>query len=60
MQSNLYTGEGLLYENYMRGRSMQKSDCINISISCPITITITNTITEEDDDELRPLFVKAF
>lgn len=59
MQSNLYTGEGLLYENYRRGRSRSESDSIKISISCPITITITNYI-EEEDNELRPLFVKAF
>ena len=60
MQSNLYTGEGLLYENYRRGvHSEYTTIHQSIHISIPISIKATITITEEDD-ELRPLFIKAF
>lgn len=65
MQNNLYTGKGLLYENYRRGiGSLDYGDnCTtihqSIHISIPVSIKATITITEEDD-ELRPLFVKAF
>lgn len=63
MQSNLYTGNGLLYENYRRGlenRYDEDDFRISISISAePIKITIYLDDEEENNDVLRPLFRKA-
>lgn len=56
---SLYTGNGLLYENYKRGVGAYEDQAsLSISISMP-TINISISISENDEDELRPLFVEA-